>query len=262
MKNIFKVLLISSVVALTFTGCKKDDDDSTPVGPTTYSSGDVTMDFTNTAGTSNLDVSGATNYTNEAGESFAVTKFKYYVSNVKLIKQDGSVFSVPESYYLIDEADQTTVTPVLPSIPGGIYTGIRYTIGVDSARNVSGSQTGALDPANGMFWTWNSGYIFVKMEGTSTASSNGNLIFHIGGFKESNNTNALRNVEFNFPSPYLTVNGSREAEIHIIADVLKMFKGTQTVSFATNNFQMSPGGFALTMANNYQNMFTFDHIHN
>jgi hypothetical protein len=49
-------------------------------------------------------------------------------------------------------------------------TGIRFLLGVDSARNVSGIQTGALDPARGMFWTWNSGYVMAKIEGSSPSA--------------------------------------------------------------------------------------------
>ncbi|WP_316930094.1 MbnP family protein, partial [Hymenobacter sp. IS2118] len=42
----------------------------------------------------------------------------------------------------------------LKDIPVGDYQSVSFTVGVDSARNVAGAQTGALDPNNGMFWTW------------------------------------------------------------------------------------------------------------
>ena len=53
----------------------------------------------------------------------------------------------------------------LADIPNGEYTKVNYTIGVDAARNTEGAQDGALDLVNGMFWSWNTGYIFMKMEG-------------------------------------------------------------------------------------------------
>ena len=37
-------------------------------------------------------------------------------------------------------------------------------LGVDSLRNVTGVQTGALDPAMDMYWTWNTGYVMAKLE--------------------------------------------------------------------------------------------------
>ena len=52
-------------------------------------------------------------------------------------------------------------------MPAGNYNSLSFLLGVDSMHNVSGAQTGALDPANDMFWTWNSGYVMAKMEGAS-----------------------------------------------------------------------------------------------
>ena len=41
-----------------------------------------------------------------------------------------------------------------------------------------------LDPMNGMYWTWQSGYINVKLEGKSNRCQTRNHIFqyHIGGY--------------------------------------------------------------------------------
>jgi hypothetical protein len=155
MKNKFLSLLITAIVAVNFMSC--EDDKPTPPsngggGSTTYNAGDVSLEFQNIAGSVFLDATGATNYVNATGETFNVELFKYYVSNVKLIKDDGTKYELPNTYFLIDANDTNSLKVNLANIPGGKYTGIEYLIGVDSTRNVSGSQTGALDPANGMFW--------------------------------------------------------------------------------------------------------------
>ncbi len=168
MKKINILLAMLSVAAITFTSCKDDKDDSNNSGPA--QPGTVTLDLTNVAGTVNVDETGATSYTNSSGESFTVTKLKYYISNVRLLNADSVVYSLPDGYFLVDESNQPSTKLSFPNVPGGAYTSIKFTLGVDSARNVSGAQTGALDPANGMFWTWSSGYIFYKLEGTSTAA--------------------------------------------------------------------------------------------
>lgn len=267
MKNIFKLLLVSSIVAVVFTGCKDDDDNSTPSGGGSFSQGNVTLDFTHIVGTVNLDVTGATNYTNEVGNTFAVNKFKYYISNVKLIKDDESVYNVPNSYFLIDEADQSSVKPELANIPGGKYKGVRFTIGVDSAATEDPSMhVGDLDPANNMYWTWSTGYIFMKLEGTSpNSTSTGNsIVYHIGGYRNSNNTNALREVDLDFGTE-LIVNGTREAEVHVMVNLLEFFKGitpATNIDIASNSVQMAQGGLTLTLADNSKKMFKFDHIHN
>jgi hypothetical protein len=259
MKKINILLAMLSVAAITFTSCKDDKDDTSNSGPA--QPGTVTLDLTNVAGTVNVDETGATSYTNSSGESFTVTKLKYYISNVRLLNADSVVYSLPDGYFLVDESNQASTKLSLPNVPGGAYTSIKFTLGVDSARNVSGAQTGALDPANGMFWTWSSGYIFYKLEGTSPAATGG-ITYHIGGFRDANNTNAIREVEVDFMGSSLQVDGSREAEIHVLADVLKVFSTPNTISIASINFQMSPGGNALLIADNYAQMFSFDHLHN
>ncbi|MFZ9976503.1 MAG: MbnP family protein [Candidatus Kapaibacteriota bacterium] len=56
--------------------------------------------------------------------------------------------------------------------------------GIDSMHTVNTDFTDALDPIHGMFWTWNSGYINVKIEGISRKSiQNGNIFqIHLGGY--------------------------------------------------------------------------------
>jgi len=71
---------------------------------------------------------------------------------------------------------------------------VKFNIGVDSLTNVSGIFEGDLDPANGMYWTWQSGYINFKLEGTSSLcpSRKNKFYWHIGGYSPPFNT--LRQV--------------------------------------------------------------------
>ena len=252
------------LISVSFFSCKDDKEEvvPSPQPDTTFVPGTVTLDITNVAGAVNVDETGGTFYTNSSGESFNVTRLKYYISKVQFYKVDALVYEMPDSYFLVDESNQATTKLAIPNVPGGGYTSVRFSIGVDSARNVSGAQTGALDPANGMFWTWSSGYIFFKLEGTSPASTQaGNsYIYHIGGYHSTNNAN--REVEVDFAGDSLIVNGAREAEIHVIADILKVFSTPNTISIATLNTQMGSGGNALLIADNYKQMFSFDHLHN
>jgi len=61
---------------------------------------------------------------------------------------------------------------------------ISFNFGTDSLTNVSGVLDGPLDPINGMYWAWNSGYINLKAEGFFTDSLNNTIPFefHIGGY--------------------------------------------------------------------------------
>ena len=60
-----------------------------------------------------------------------------------------------------------------------------FMLGVDSATSVAGVMAGDLDPMHGMYWTWQSGYIFMKLEGrcTRSAERGGRFYWHVGGFE-------------------------------------------------------------------------------
>lgn len=254
-------------LVVSFGACKKDEPVTeenikesptpTPTPTPTQQLGTISIEFDNVVGSNDL-VLNTGNYTNAAGNNFNVSKFIYYISNIKLTKSDGSKFVEKESYYLINEANVSSLSLAIDSIPVGDYTAIEYTMGVDSTRNVSGAQTGALDPANDMFWTWNSGYIFLKMEGTSSSASGNDLTFHIGGFKAPNNT--IRTITRNFPSN-LTVKNTSVSKVKMKTDVLEMFTAPQIIDFSNFSFTMG-GPTSVTVADNYVDMITVKEIIN
>ena len=118
------------------------------------------------------------------GDTVELTRFVYYLSNVGLVGRNGFVWRQPESYHLLEisEEGQSTFEIELKGVPPGQYTGITFALGVDSLRNHSGEQTGALDPDNGMFWMWETGYVFLKAEGfyRRPAGQKRAMVYHIG----------------------------------------------------------------------------------
>jgi len=134
-------------------------------------------------------------YENALQQPFALTAVKYYVSAIR-IHCEGNSDYVSNKFFLVDASDSTSTTITLPRVPLGTYRSISFTIGVDSAHNSSGTQEGALDPIRGMFWAWNTGYIFLKVEGTSPASPSPRHVieYHVGGFRAPYNNIATINV--------------------------------------------------------------------
>lgn len=53
--------------------------------------------------------------------------------------------------------------------------------GVDSVTQVLSPYEGVFDPLEGMYWTWQNGYIAIKMEGNYMGED---FIYHLGGFRE------------------------------------------------------------------------------
>ena len=249
------LITISSFIVLS--SCKKDPADDTP---NDENLGALKIEFENRVADSAL-VLNTGSYVNANGDTFSVSKFKYYITNIKLMTATGT-YAEPESYHLVDQSVSGSLGFTINNVPQGNYTGISFMVCVDSTRNVSGSQTGALDPANGMFWSWMSGYIMAKFEGTSPQSGDttGRLLFHVGGFSGANNV--LKTVTPSFGGATANVTETTTPEVHIVANLAEWFNASTSVDFATLYTIHGPGANAKMLADNYADMFMVHHIHN
>lgn len=231
----------------------------------------VTLEFENRVAAQTL-VLNDTKYTNSSGEDFTITTLNYFISNVALKKTDGTVVKMPNQYFLVRQADKSTLMPVLKDVPAADYTEMTFTIGVDSVKSISSveQRTGVLDVASygtdNMYWSWNSGYIFFKMEGISSVAptNTGGLKkyqYHVGGFggRTAATANNLRTVTLSLPS-VASVRKSKSPTIHLIADISKVFSGVSALKIASAAVVMSPAA-AGPIANNYAKVFSVDHIH-
>lgn len=119
-----------------------------------------------------------------AGNALSIETFKCYLSQVCLIKNGQPVWEETNSYHLLDaNAPQSLSWNI--NLPDQLqYDAIQFNLGIDSLTNISGAMGGELDPTNGMYWTWQSGYINFKLEGYSPqcTSRNHAFQFHLGGY--------------------------------------------------------------------------------
>ena len=122
--------------------------------------------------------------------SITPSDFRMYVSEVKLLRQDGSAVPVQlaqdgiwqhQNVALIDFENGTgpcrngttaTNTAVRGQVPAGDYVGVELTVGVPFAQNHQ-DPTVAPAPLNStaMFWNWQGGYKFIKFDTTSSGIS-------------------------------------------------------------------------------------------
>lgn len=176
----------------------------------------------------------------------------FYLTNIKLIHQDGSEYALPETYFLVDESNPKSKTITIKNILPGNYKGIKFLTGVDSARNVGGIQSGALDPSLGMFWTWKSGYIQSKLEGNFIdADGEAEFIHHLGGFSGENNT--VYPVELVFSETQL--NAGQTLDLTIKRDLAEWFKTPFAVPLRTYKVIIDEGQQAKTIAINALDMY-------
>lgn len=247
----------AACLALTVTSCKKDKKDDTTTTPATNS---VTLHFEHVWGPNEYAFNLNTDYVHPVtNDSLNFVTLKYYVSNVKFLRADGSQWIQSESYYLLDLATNPDGDLLISGVPQGEYVGVEYTLGVDSTRNVSGAQTGALSTTYGMFWSWNSGYIFSKIEGTSANNGNNAFSYHLGGFSGTYNILTVKN--HSFTGGNLQVNASNSPEVHISVHPETIWNTIGSLSSAPTMIHM-PGADAVTIANDFYGSFTFEHVHN
>lgn len=159
-------------------------------------------------------------YHTASGGTVSVSMLKFYVSGVRLIADHGDTVHIPGNY-LVDCTDdeRMSIAASIPEEAFGRYNAITFRIGVDRDVNEFGPQEGALDPINGMYWTWATGYVFFKLEGTVEQDTNRKRVYeiHIGGYKDPyNNTMQVKGamatpVDAALPSAQIDIDVNVEA---------------------------------------------------
>lgn len=124
----------------------------------------------------------STEFRTASGARITISMLKFYLSNLVVSIKDGEPLSVPETVLLDLSEPQELLAPLEPN---SRVTSLSFTVGVDSLTNESGPREGVLDPRNGMYWTWATGYIFLKLEGTLESPNTPRRVceIHVGGYK-------------------------------------------------------------------------------
>lgn len=118
-------------------------------------------------------------------DSVRIDQLKFYISPVLVKDHQDKNGIYGKEYRLIDLFDSTRMQFNIPQSAAEISFGI----GVDSLVTASGVYGGDLDPANNMYWTWQSGYVNFKLEGYFSALPDDHLFrYHIGGYQHPFNT--------------------------------------------------------------------------
>ena len=245
-------LTLLAIALFSISSCNKTSD-TTPIN--TAQPGAVTIKFDHVWAMMESPFSLNTTLVHPMSfDTLTFTKFRYYVSNFKLKSSDGTWWSEPNSYHIIDLEASTQIN--LSDIPAGNYTEMEYVMGIDSARNVSGAQDGVLSVTEGMFWNWNSGYIMLKAEGTAPNAASNLFQFHLGGFTGANNIVMTKNTNFN--GGVLAIASDKSPRITLKANPAKLWHSSPSVS--VKNIIHMPGAEAKTMADNFYAGISFKEL--
>lgn len=188
-------------------------------------------------------------YINKAGEALQINRFMFYTSKWKMVKSNNDTIPLSNEHFLMD-ADNATSLELAFKIPSEAKK-ILFNMGVDSVKNTTGIQTGILDPAKGMFWTWRTGYIMAKLHGVSaSAKTAGNRFsYEVGGFEFP--YNSVRTIELELP-----LLQQKNKPFIILTNLAIWFSGKHLIKISENPNCHNTGKLAMQLADNYSTMFS------
>lgn len=254
--NKFSSIVLSAIIIVVFSACRDKEDDkdeqtevpangTIKIGITTKWQNDL---YNNTAVVSD-------NY----GNQLRIDNFVSYVSTLSLLKADGSALLLKD-YSLINFAQANLLEF---SVPKGDYIGIRFLLGVPSDVNTDtdpaqypNSHVLSVAGSQGMFWNWNTGYIFTKLEGKAdTSGTNQPLLYSFAYHTGDDHFTKLVTLDKD-----ITINGGVTQNEQITLQVDKIFSpdsGTEIDLSQDQSFH-SPGPLMSAFVNNFGNAFSIE----
>jgi len=144
-------------------------------------------------------------YSNPFGREYEVTKLRYYVSDFRFHRGDGTVYDA-DMYQLIDVEEDKTMTFTIPNVPSADYTKVSFYFGLDEEKN----QDNAL-PEEETVMPWpkplGDGYHFMQQEGFYKDSSGSKVAFntHMGKKKVNDSTFENNHITINLANSNISV---------------------------------------------------------
>ncbi|AUC77256.1 MbnP family protein [Olleya sp. Bg11-27] len=249
------------------TACSSDDDSASD--DLSGQSGPLILKYDN--GVGDQDFIFGTSYSKSNSESFKLDNLKYIISNVRFTDTNGNIFEYPaeENVFIIDESEGNNAGEIwvtLDNVDAADYVSVTFGIGIDQDRFALGAEGQGdfldLADAEGMMWSWASGYKFIRLDGTYSTSTMTDqpLNVHMGSVGTS--LDNYREVTLSFPNTVL-VRTDKSPEVHIKADIAKVFDGSTAVNFADGYDQVhTDANETPVIATNISTMFEVHHVHN
>jgi hypothetical protein len=192
-------------------------------------------------------------YTNAVGDSLRFSKMKLYISEIKLIKDNGDKVPIKDIVlFNMTSDDPILLSTTSSKFQGGDYSGICFNFGITEAQNntvpSSVSYPNPLCSDYDMYWGQTLKYTYVKIEGN--VKTNGSNIFnvfiyHVGLF-ENFRTFCLQKP--------LVISDNTNNELIINLDLKELFDGSDPLNMTTDNATQTTDNYPL--ASRFANKIT------
>lgn len=230
------------LAACFLTACGDSDGDR----------GKVIVNFNHTVGGADLmheDI----HYTNAAGNEYGITRLEYIVSDIAIGTKVGKRVDLAEFHYRNGFAGATR--SIEAKIPGGEYTALHFTFGIDGDKNGTGALP-SVDHFNNMAWPtpMGGGYHYMRMEGFfHTADGEGAFLTHTG-------PSGGADFSFDITLPIsLSVDGG-EWEINVVMDLNEWYDAPFVYDFNDRGGIMGNADAQLTLQDNGATVFSLGHV--
>ena len=214
--------------------------------------GEVTVHFNHTVAGATLEHEDIL-YTNAAGNEYGVTRLEYIVSDIALETAEGKRVELAEFHYR--NAFVGATRSVSAEVPGGEYTALHFTFGIDGAKNETGALP-SVDHFNNMAWPapMGGGYHYMRMEGLlRTDDGEGAFLTHTGPAGGEDFSLAV-----SLPLS-LTVDGDEWA-IAVVMDLNEWYDAPSPYDFNGRGGIMGNADAQLTLQENGATVFSLGHI--
>jgi hypothetical protein len=222
------------IYSLLFSiSCDKDD----PHDDLPQPSGKITIKFEHYLDDQPVVYNNKLGYTNEAGNKYEIREIKYFISDVKLYKNDKVVKEIKdwEDIYYVDTNDSLTFTwKVFDVIPLGTYDKISFVFGIRGEKNNSYMYPNS--PENAMFWPdhLGGGYHYLMINGfwLDDQDRRNGFNFHLGIGQERDSADNIIGFIQNYYTVELsedfTISQNQNKEILLRMNVEEWFKNPYT----------------------------------
>lgn len=189
-------------------------------------------------------------YINEWGESLHWNQCRWYFSRIRGVKPNGDTVVLSNQHFLLDGLEGPAQLNFTAAQQGPFKT-LVLQLGVDPGVNRQGIQTGDLDPAKGMFWTWNTGYVHVKLTGTSAAATTAGqrFTYDIGGYQPPYVSQRQVVLALNSPAE------QNAQQLVLQAEWSKIFDAQHAIRIGQQALCHQPGPLAQQLADNAAQVF-------
>jgi hypothetical protein len=246
-----KSLIIAGLLALTYLlGCKKTVEPQ-PVVSTT---GNLYFHFHTLSDTAEFLPGNIV--ADSTGRKYKYSAAQLYISDINLIKLDGTALPVNNVSLLINPAQESYF---VGAVPVGNYKSVAFNIGVDTAHNhkdpsiyPAGNALAAQSPS--MHFTNNTqGYIFVNIAGfvDTTAAKNGPLN---QAFNYQIGIDSLLKHKIMPDMPY-SILPDQTQFVHMYADYSKLFRN---INLKTENAGANGDAVAQKVAKNISSIIRYE----